>query len=177
MKKVIVIIAIVLILCILAVVLVKCNNGNNGDTNGGTANKGQSQVSDNSISKTFDKPDFKDEAGYSVVKSDSLSKIKYDGIQLLDGANGQLDLTLDGDKKATLLIKKSEDYIDEEGVKNIKIGDYEVKLSEGLDSIDRYYWKKDKVNYVLSFNKNTGLSDEEILKIIEGFSIEVGENY
>lgn len=174
MKKVIVIVAVILIIVVLAICLVKCNNNGEGGVVG--PNGGGSTV-ERGASVAYDKPEFDEVAGYKVVKSDRLSYIKYDGIHLLDNANGQLDLSFEDGRKATLLVKKSEEYIDEFEVSNIKIGDYEVKLLEGLDNINRYYWTKNNVNYVFSFNKSANFSNDEILGIINGFSIEVGENY
>lgn len=126
---------------------------------------------------SYKEPLFKEKAGYDVVKADSLSNVKYNGIMLMEDGSSQLDLEFEDGKQATLLVKKVADYIDEQDYSNLKIGDYEVKYKTDLDNFSRYLWTKDNTFYVFTTANTNNFSNDDILKIIEGFSLNVGENY
>ncbi len=177
MKKVL---ALIIVLTF-AIVLVACeddsdnsqpnvNNPNNYTTSNNEAN-------DELGIRVYRDADFMEVAGYKVIKDNSISDIKYNNILLNADGNSQLDLQLADGKLATLLVKKVADYVDDEQAEHIAIGDYEVRLVKGIDNINTYYWNKDDTSYVLSVSNKSDFSNDELLKIINGFSINAGDNY
>ncbi len=188
MKKIL----LLVIICLGAFLLFACGDDNNNNNNTQTPNntnvsapvvnntpvapeKVRDQFADGPLD--YKDTDFTDVAGYAVEKSDKLSNITYDTIFLLDESTSQLDLKFGDGRIATLLVKKTEQYVNEEDANNLKIGDYEVKKMVGIDGIVSYYWNKEDASYHLSHRGSDTFSEEDILNVIEGFSIKPGENY
>lgn len=165
----------VLFICVMVLLLVACEIKDKEKTD---------SKLDNGVTKTdvegvlqYKEPNFMKDAGFEVVKSDSLSDLAYDTILLTDNSTAQLDFAFSDGRLATLLIKKTEDYLNEKEFENIKVGDFEVKKRTEIDNITHYYWTKEYTFYVLSIPADTELSDADLQRIIEGFSINVGDNY
>jgi hypothetical protein len=182
MKKVL----LIAIICLSAIMLFACNNDqkvndtpnitNNGSTST-NAQKGQEPLEKEYTPTEYNSANLNDRAGFEVVKTDKLSNISYDKVFLIEGENAQLDLKFDDGRIATLVVKKTQEYIDEEEVQNLSLGGYEVKYSKSLDGMNHYYWIKDNTAYSLIFSSSTIISNEEITSIIENFSIKPGDNY
>ena len=175
MKKVLLVIAI----CVAACMLFACGkddtkqNPSSVQSNNGS-DVGQDEKEFGVVE--YDTPDFTKSAGYEVVKSKELSSVSYDTIFLLDGENSQLDLKLDDGRIATLLISKSERFIDEDAQTKSIVG-FDVAFIKGTDGINTYTWNKDNNSYMLSVLDEQNFTDADVAKIIEGFSVKAGENY
>ncbi len=169
---------LVLVVCLVACLLFACEKEENKQS---TSTNNPSTVNEVVTEKEYGvveykEPNFNDRAGYEVVKDKSLSDVSYDSIFLLDGETSQLDLKYKDGRIATLTVGKSEGYIDEDA-QSLTISGKEVKFIKGTDGINKYYWEKDNSFYTLSVLDEQNFGEADLAKVIDGFSINAGENY
>ena len=178
MKKLSILFLVVLALSIL---LVACDDDKNKPTNSGYIQEEELSpeervVKDNESVKV-DTPDFMNRSGYKVTKEDYLSNVKYDNIYSQTKSRAQIDLSFDDERKATLLLDKTDLYSDsEENMPDVYlIAGVDVTFLVGDDGLKTYYYKKDSVYY--SFSTYDTFTNEELFDIVGGFNTEIGENF
>ena len=187
MKKQVLIVVVIVILVIVALLLFKFlkpgntvvpnNGGNNTVVNNNTeGDKEEEQKPVNPFEDgyiSYEEPDFTDVTDFKVESSNDVKDVKFDAIMLHDYGSAQLDLKFDKDRVGTLSVSNSEIAGDLEDATVKNIADVEVSYVVGIDQIKHYYWEKDEMYF--SFATKGDFSEEEISKIIKGYSVDVGE--
>ena len=122
----------------------------------------------------YENTDFTDRTDFKVNKDESLSNVEYDRIFLLSRDMAQLDLKFDNGKLGTLMVLTAGEAYAEEGATSKSIMGVDVTYYEAIDGIKHYSWVKNETGY--EFVSEEEFSDEELSKIIAGYSIETGED-
>ena len=121
----------------------------------------------------YKEADFTDRTDFKVVKSQESSDIEYDSIFLHGMNSAQLDLKFKDGKVGSLMVSKVEMQIPSDEVATFSIAGVEVSKYTGIDGFKHDVWTKNNSYY--DFSSLEDFSDEELTKIINGYSIEVGE--
>ena len=186
MKKQVIIVVVIVILVIVALLLFKFlkpgsavtpnNGGNNTVIDNKTNNEGDEEKVENPFEDgyiSYEKPDFTDVTDFKVETSNEVKDVKFDAIMLHDYGSAQLDLKFDKDRVGTLSVSNTDNTTvsDDAAVKSI--ADTEVTYVVGIDQIKHYYWVKNEMYF--SFATKGDFTDDEIAKIIKGYSVDVGE--
>ena len=87
--------------------------------------------------------------------------------------NAQLDLKFKDGKVGSLMVSKTGISIPTEEVAVFSIAGVEVTEYSSIDGFKHYVWEKN--NSYFDFSSLEEFSDEEITKVINGYSIEIGE--
>ncbi len=136
-------------------------------------------VTETKIKETFvgtaeyKEPDFTDRTDFKVTKSEESNDIEYDSIFLHGMNSAQLDLKFKDGKVGSLMVSKFEMQIPSGEVATFSIADTEVSKYTGIDGFKHSVWTKSNSYY--DFSSLEDFSDEELTKVIKGYSIEVGE--
>ena len=176
MKKLLLIIMIIS----LSLVLFACKEKKSNEPVIGNENTGIAQADEEGKEEYFsgtveyENTDFTDRTDFKVNKDDNMSNANYDRIFLLDRDTAQLDLKFDNGKIGTLMVQNTSEPYAEEGATSKNIMGVEVTYYEAIDGIKHYSWKKNETCF--EFVSDSEFSDEELSKIISGYSVEMGED-
>jgi hypothetical protein len=186
MKKQVLVVIVIVILVIVALLLFKflkpnnTVNPNGGNTPSVTGKPNSKDESEEKVENPFEdgyisykEPDFTDVTDFKVETSNDVKDVAFDAIMLHDYGSAQLDLKFDKDRVGTLSVSNTDNSNSSEEATVKDIADTEVSYVEGIDQIKHYYWEKDGMYF--SFATKGDFSDEELAKIIKGYSVNVGE--
>ena len=166
MKKFVLVIMIVS----LAVLLLACEKQEGGSTNKGGTTKETEKAPFVGVEE-YKEADFTDKTDFKVTKSDDAKDIEYDKIFLHGMNTAQLDLKFKDGKIGTLMISKVEKTVPENApifsIANTEVAKYSAA---GV-----YHYVYSKGNTYYDFNALEEFSDEEMAKVIKGYSLEIGE--
>ena len=157
----------------LVLFLFACNNSEKIEPNGKETNNTNTRTDSNqdvtSVKEINNKStDFSKEAGFSVNKADYLSTVKYENVFLKGNDTAQLDLNLEDNKKAVLLVSKTEELNTSEEKDTSLVADVDVTRVNNDDGIISYSWEKSGFYYTLQVNE--ALSEPRLEEMIRGFS-------
>jgi len=169
MKKVLLVVLVIG----LSMLLIACGEENK-PTSGDTDTKVKTEVEKEPFYgvEEYSNADFTDRTDFRVEKSESANDIEYDRIFLHGMNNAQLDLKFKDGKIGTLMVSKFVGDVPEE-VNTYSIANTEVTKYTTADGIYHYTWSKD--NFFYDFQTIEDFSDEDLTKVINGYSIVIGE--
>lgn len=122
----------------------------------------------------YAKPDFTDRTDFKVEQSSELSNVSYDRIFLQSKERAQIDLMFSNNRVGSLVVSKIESIITDSSATTSSIGGVEVTYWKAIDQMKHYCWEKDNFYYELSTMDD--FSEDELAKIVNGYSAEVGED-
>ncbi len=160
---------ILLVMLILSFVLCACEDKKSD--NDVTNNVNNIEQTDNNEYKN---PDFTDKTDFKINTSSDIEDIYFDKIVLHDESNAQLDLKFSQDRVGSLFVTKQEIDFDEDEISTFSIGGEEVSYYKAIDDMNHYIWSKD--NFYFEFTSINEFTNEEIAKIVKGYSAQVGAN-
>jgi len=166
---------ILLVMVILSMVLCACNEKKTNDvevTNNETQKNEEIESNEPVKDIEYTKPDFTDNTDFKINTSSEVDEVSFEKIVLHDESNAQLDLGFPDDKVGTLIVSKQEIIFDEEEASTFSIGNEEVSRYKAVDGMNHYIWKKD--NFYFELISESEFSDEEIAKVVVGYSAQVG---
>ena len=159
---------ILLVIVILAVMLCACENKKNNDV----TNNGDNTETNKNVE--YKNPDFTDRTDFKINTSSEANDISYDKIILHDEGNAQLDLKLSNGNMASLNVTKQEIIFDDDETSTFSIGGQEVMYYLAIDGMSHYAWSKD--NFYFELISREDLDNDEIAKVVKGYSAQVGAN-
>ncbi len=161
---------LLMVVCLVSFLLFACNDEkiDNGPTK--VDNKQTVEVKNVTEVKEIKdkKTDFSKEAGFVIEKSADISNIDYETVFLKGSDTAQLDLVFKNGGKATLAVSKTEKLVTDEGAVTRLISDIDVTSVQDEGDFVYYYWQKEGFFY--SLVSNSKLDDNNLTKIINGFS-------
>ena len=176
-KRLLVVLVIIIILAIvIGVICFNKNKGNNSSRdNSNTNTPVQEEYTGGVREVKNDETNFDDELGFSIEKGNEVKDVKYDTIFLHGDDKVQLDLVLDDNGKIGTLVVSKMEHPAEDIVELLLISETSVSKLTGLDGIDSYMWEKDGFYYRFSTKNDSGVTNDDIAKIINGYNVKVAE--
>ena len=169
---------LVLLVASISIMLIACDNKKQPKPGPGGIESDNVQVDETGEylggEVEYANPDFTDRTDFKVDKSAELSNVSYDRIFLQSKERAQLDLMFSNDRVGSLVVSKIEAIITDSLAVTESIGGVEVTHWKAIDQMKHYNWEKD--NFYFEFSTMDDFSDEELAKIFNGYSVEVGED-
>ncbi len=162
---------LLLVMAILSIMLCACKDKTVVDD---VTNNTQDTETTSVKNVEYNTPDFTDKSDFKINTSSDADGISFERIVWQDESNAQLDLELSGGKMASLKVTMQEVVIDEEEVSTFSVGGQEVTRYKAIDGLSHYIWSKD--NFYFELTSSEDIKDDDLEKIVKGYSAQVGAN-